>query len=92
MADEPSVAWSYATITKGGWKSSQLKNMKVVLGCELAGPKPRTRTGGIYVITDASKLAVRYIFLLADNASMPAAKDVRLPMGSVFKSMTSGML
>ena len=92
MADEPSVAWGYATATRGSWKSSQLKNMRVLLGCELAGPKPQTRLGGIYIITDATKLAVRYIFLLGDSARMPLAKDVRLPMGSVFQSMRSGSL
>jgi len=90
MADEPSVAWGYATSSAGGWKSSKLKNMKVLLGCELAGQKPQAPYGGIYVITDATRLAVRYIFLLGSNASMPAAKDVRLPMGSVFQSLRNG--
>ena len=92
MADEPRVAWRYATTSKGGWKSSNLKNMKVLLGCELAGSKPRASFSGIYVITDATKLAVRYIFLLGSNAMMPAAKDVRLPMGSVFQGLRNGTL
>ena len=87
MADEPRVAWGYATVTRGGWKSSNLKDMKVLLGCELAGSKPRASNTGIYVITDATRLAVRYIFLLASDARMPAAKDVRLPMGSVFQGL-----
>ena len=92
MADEPTVAWGYATAYSGGWKSSNLKNTKVLLGCELAGDKPPAAYGGIYVITDATRLAVRYIFLLASNARIPAAKDVILPMGSVFQRLRSGTL
>lgn len=92
MADEPTVAWGYSTACSGGWKSSNLKNTKVLLGCELAGAKPPAVYGGIYVITDATKLAVRYIFLLASNARIPAAKDVTLPMGSVFQRLRSGTL
>ena len=81
---------SIVTTDKGGWKSSNLKNTKVLLGCELAGSKPQAAYGGIYVITDATKLAVRYVFLLPSNARIPAAKDVRLPMGSVFQRLRSG--
>ena len=92
MADEPSLAWRYAAANSGGWKSSKLKNMKLLLGCELAGPKPQAPHSGEYVITDAAKLAVRYIFLLKSTARMPAAKDVRLPMASVFQSLRSGTL
>lgn len=93
MADEPSVAWGYATASTGGWTSSELKDMKLLLGCELAGVKPQAAyNSGIYVITDATRLAVRYIFLLAGGAMMPAAKDVRPPMASVFHTLRSGTL
>ena len=92
MADEPSTAWGYATVSAGGWKSSKLKDMKLLLGCELAGPKPPTAFGGIYVITDATRLAVRYIFLLGSAARMPAAKDVRIPMESVFQGLRNNTL
>lgn len=94
MADEPSVAWGYVTAPTqdGGWKNSNLKNLMVLLGCELAGQKPQSSYTGIYVITDPTRLAVRYIFLLRSNTRMPAAKDVRLPMGSVFQSMRNGTL
>lgn len=92
MADEPSLAWGYATASTGGWKSSKLKNMKLLLGCELAGSKPQASYAGIYVITDATRLAVRYIFLLKSDARMPAAKDVKTPMQSGFQSLRSGTL
>lgn len=90
MADEPNVAWGYATASRGGWKSIILKNKKLLLGCELAGPKPQSARGGIHVITDATRIAVRYVFLLESTASMPAPKDLRVPMGSVFQSLRSG--
>ena len=87
MADEPRVAWGYATVSAGGWGSSKLKNKTLLLGCELAGPKPQAVWGGIYVITDATRLAVRYVFLLGSDARMPAAKDVGIPMKSVFQNL-----
>ncbi|KAL9067663.1 MAG: hypothetical protein Q9161_006745 [Pseudevernia consocians] len=92
MVDEPSVAWGYATVSTGGWRSSKLKNQQLLLGCELAGPKPQAVRGGIYVITDATRLAVRYVFLLGSDARMPAAKDVGIPMQSVFQSLRSNTL
>ena len=92
MADEPRVAWGYATVSSGGWKSSKLKDMKVLLGCELAGSKSQSPVGGIYVIDDPTTLAVRYIFLLSGSASMPAAKDVRTPMASVCQGLRSGTI
>lgn len=92
LADEPKVAWGYATVSPGGWKLSKLKDIKLLLGCELAGSKPQAVYPGIYVITDATLLAVRYVFLLGSNAMMPAAKDVRLPMGSVFQSLRNNTL
>lgn len=95
VADEPRVAWDYATTTTGGWKSSSLKDKRLLLGCELAGPKPKAARAGVYVITDATRLIVRYVFLLesaAGAAAMPAAKDVRIPMESMFKSLRSDTL
>ncbi len=93
MADEPRVAWGYATAHVGGWKASKLKNMKLLLGCELAGPKPAAVSGGgIYVIGDATRLAVRYVFLLKSEARMPAAKDVGIPMMSVVRGLRGGTL
>lgn len=60
----------------------------MLLGCELAGEKPGK--DGIHVITDPTRLMVRYVFLLEPKASMPRAKDVRPAMQSVFASLRSG--
>ena len=92
-ADEPATAWSYADpVPSGsagsGWKYSSFSTHRVLLGCELAGEKPGK--GGIHVITDPTRLMVRYVFLPEPKASMPRAKDVRPAMQSVFASLRSG--
>ena len=92
-ADEPATAWSYAEPTPrgsagSGWKHSSFSNHRVLLGCELAGEKPGK--DGIHVITDPTRLMVRYVFLLEPKASMPRAKHVRPAMQSVFASLRSG--
>lgn len=92
MADEPSTAWGYTTNTVGGWNGSAFQNLRVLLGCELAGAKPNSAYGGIYVITDATRLMVRYIFLLGSSAVMPQARHVRPPMQSVFANLRSGAI
>lgn len=95
-ADEPAMAWGYANARTpsygsagSGWKHSSFSNHRVVLGCELAGWKPGTN--GIHVITDPTRLMVRYVFLIDPNAtSVPQAKDVTPAMQSVFASLRSG--
>ena len=92
-ADEPATALTYAEATPGGsagsgWKHSSFSNHRVLLECELAGEKPGK--DGIHVITDPTRLMVRYVFLLEPDASMPRAKDVRPAMKSVFASLRSG--
>ena len=93
MADEPATAWTYTNAgpcgsAGSGWKHSSFSTHRVVLGCELAGEKPGQN--GIHVITDPTRLMVRYIFLLDPQARLPKAKDVRPAMQSVFASLRSG--
>ena len=91
-ADEPATAWGYTDRPPSkpgwGWKHSSFSTHRVLLGCELAGEKPGK--DGIHVITNPTRLMVRYIFLLEPNASVPRAKDVRPAMQSVFASLRSG--
>ena len=92
-ADEPATSWAYAKAAPcgSGWKHSAFSNHPVLLGCELAGEKPGTN--GIHVITDPTRLMVRYVFLLDPNTrSMPRAKDVTPAMQSVFASLRSRAL
>ena len=89
--DEPATSWAYtqATPCGSGWRHSAFSNHRVLLGCELAGAKPGRN--GIHVITDPTRLMVRYVFLLDPNTtSVPRAKDVTPAMQSVFASLRSG--
>lgn len=91
-ADEPATSLIYARASPcgSGWKHSAFSNHRVLLGCEFVGQKP-TGSGGIYVITDPTRLMVRYIFLLDPSTTYaPQAKDVTPAMQSVFASLRSG--
>ncbi len=93
VADEPATAWLYAEATScgsalSGWKHGSFSNHRVLLGCELVGEKPGTN--GIHVITDPTRLMVRYIFLLDPYARLPQAKDVGPAMHSVCASLRLG--
>ena len=66
--------------------------MEVLLGYELAGSKPPAPSHDIYVIIDPTRLVVRYIFLLLSAARMLAAKDVRMPIASVFQGLRNGTI
>ena len=91
MADEPATSFAYAQATPcgSGWRHSAFSNHRVLLGCELAGQKPGTN--GIHVITDPTRLMVRYVFLLDPNTtSVPRGQDVTTAMQSVFASLRSG--
>ena len=94
MADEPATSWSYSTYnayTGGNWTNSSFRNMRVLLGCELAGTSSPATTG-IHVIKDPSRLMVRYVFLMPQNSVMPVARHITPAMTSVFSSLRSGAL
>jgi hypothetical protein len=64
--------------------------MRVLLGCELAGNGNAPRAPrGYWVVTDASRLMVRYVFLLKPSATAPPTEDIAPKMLSVFKSLRS---
>ena len=65
-------------------------NHRVLLGCELAGEEPSK--DGIHVITDPSKIMLRYIYIMPPKAKMPQTKDIRPAMQSNFASLRSGAL
>lgn len=57
---------------------------QVLLGCEHAGPATK---GGVFVVTDPTKVVVRYIFLVPRGVAFPMAKDIVAPMVSTFYSL-----
>ena len=90
-ADEPATSLRYAQAAPcgSGWKHSAFSKHRVLLGCEFAGKKPGKN--GIHVITDPTRLMLRYVFMLdPDTTSVPKAKDVAPAMQSVFASLRSG--
>ncbi|MCJ1396283.1 hypothetical protein MMC18_009172 [Xylographa bjoerkii] len=92
MAEEPRTAWGYSTasmVSGNGWAHSAYSNVQVLLGCEYAGTSQARSTNGIHVITDASELMVRYVFLMPPTASPPLAAHVAPAMLSVFASLRS---
>ena len=97
LAQEPSVAMSYASgagsnssdVTFFNWRQ-EFQQARLLLGCEHAGKY--TGLGGltgVHVITDPSRVMVRYIFLVPPNAQMPRAQDISIPMLSAFNSLRS---
>ena len=90
MAEEPSTSWGYArnAPSVSALKWSSIKDMHVLLGCELAGASTAGYPG-IHVISDASRLIVRYVFLMPPSAQMPLARHVVPAMQSVFASLRS---
>jgi hypothetical protein len=88
MGEEPATALGYSTATTG-WRSSAFRNVRVLLGCELAGSS-NTPTNGMHVVPDASLVMVRYVFLLPPTSAAPLAAHVAPAMLSAFASLRSG--
>jgi hypothetical protein len=88
VASEPRTAWTYARADPG-WPSSSLKNLKVLLGCELRVAPPEV-CPGIRVVTNETQLMVRYVFLCPPAMAMPIAAHVAPAMSIAFNSLRSG--
>lgn len=89
MAEEPSTAQGYASgtrSTQSGWSNSSFKNTTVMLGCEFVGAS-QPPSSGIHVITDPSRLMLRYIFLMPPGSHAPLAAHVVPAMLSAFSSL-----
>ena len=86
LADEPSRALGYASVSRSTWPASKLPTCNVVLGCELVGTNAPV-TQGIYVASDPSTVMVRYVFLFPHGASAPVARHIEPAMASVFASL-----
>lgn len=66
------------------------KNATVLLGCEHAGNDDNaTNHNGIHVVTDPSRVMVRYIWIVPHGTRVPRAQDLRIPMLSTFNDLRS---
>lgn len=89
-ADNPTTSWSYSTICQtSNWSGSSISKVRVLLGLEATGPAVGS---GVHVVTNASSLMVRYVFLVPNNATIPAATILAPPMLSVYNSLRAGAL
>ncbi|KAI9768630.1 MAG: hypothetical protein M1840_004827 [Geoglossum simile] len=88
--EEPAAAWSYAPAGSGR-PTSIFHNVRVLLGCELAGaPNAPTAAGGTHLTLDARKLMVRYIFLCPANSPPPIAAHMVPAMLNAFSILRKG--
>jgi hypothetical protein len=69
-AQDPTASLGYCSQAPG-WPNSAFKNVRVLLGCEIAGFGNRHGLG-TYVVPDEAMLMVRYIFLLPMTHAVPA--------------------
>ena len=92
MAEEPKTAWIYSAagvVSGNRWTHSAYSSVRVLLGCEKTGARQARSTNGIHVITDASELMVRYVFLMPPGVNPPLAAHVAPAMMSIFASLCS---
>jgi len=90
VANEPKTSWSYA-MADPGWSSSNLKNSKVLLGCEIRGAVGEVYPG-IRLVTNETQLMVRYVFLCPPAMVVPIAAHVAPAMSIAFNSLRSGVV
>ncbi|KAH7330471.1 hypothetical protein BKA65DRAFT_59288 [Rhexocercosporidium sp. MPI-PUGE-AT-0058] len=94
VADDPRTAWSYATQTaKGassGWLANELRDTRVLLGCEMVASGRAAVAAGIHVVSDESQIMVRYIFICPPTTTLPIAAHIVPAMKSTFHSLRVG--
>lgn len=87
-ADSQATSLPYAGSTGQSWRHSKLHNMKIMLGCELAGYKPSK----IHTISVDERLLVRYVFLLPHNFVSPPRHHVDQALNTAFAKLHSGIV
>lgn len=89
-AEDQSSCIGYAGNTGSSWRHSELGNMRIMLGCELANYTPPI-SGSFHVIADEARLLVRYVFLLPAEYQPPIRAHVEPAMSIAFGSLRSGV-
>lgn len=80
----------FAGNTGQSWNNSALRNMSIMLGCELAAYT--APTSGVWLVIDGSRLVVRYVFLLPQGYQPPPRHHVEPAMSTFFATLRSGLL
>jgi hypothetical protein len=71
---------------------SDFNGPTVLLGCEHAGNPNSGGPANINVVTNPSKVIVRYIFIVPKGTKLPQAKDLWIPMLSTFSDLRATAL
>ncbi|KAK3046686.1 hypothetical protein LTR09_011833 [Extremus antarcticus] len=97
LTNNPGVAWSIAgslasASSEAFFRSRpDFQNAAVVLGCEHAGNDNSDRGSNVHVVTDESRIMVRYIFLFQPGTPAPRAQDISGPMLSTFSYLRASV-
>jgi hypothetical protein len=89
--DNQATSLGFAGNTGGSWRNSALGNMRIMLGCELAGYAP-PRQGNAHTVADQNRLLVRYVFLLPQGYQAPLRQHVEPAMSTASARLRSGLL
>jgi hypothetical protein len=89
--DNQGTSLPYAGTTGQSWRNSALKDMRIMLGCELAG-YGAPYSGSVHVVADQNRLLVRYVFLLPQAYQHPPRHHVEPAMRTAFANLRSGLL
>jgi hypothetical protein len=97
VAEEPRTSWNYASQyvplnAEPGWNSGTFDNFHVLLACEASGIIPGQGRSGIHVISDPSRLILRYVFLTPHGMTAPLAAHIVPAIASICASLRSGAL
>jgi hypothetical protein len=76
--DTQDASLHFAGSTGQSWHHSELSNMRVMLGCELAAYAPSPN--GFHVVADENRILVRYVFLLPSSYRCPIRSHVEPAM------------
>jgi len=72
--------------TGQSWINSTLKNLRILLGCELAG-YDQLQNNNVHRIRNEQELIVRYIFLLPQNFQVPQRHHVVPALNIAFTNL-----
>ncbi|EPE07986.1 uba ts-n domain containing protein [Ophiostoma piceae UAMH 11346] len=98
LADEPVTSFNYSGQFNNTWSKSAYRGKKVLMGCELLEQNPnaplpagaKKPPAGTHIVTDESRVLVRYVFICPSTYAMPVARNIDMAMRSTFGSLRAG--
>ena len=98
LADEPVTSFDYSGQFNITWANSAYHGKKVLMGCELLEQNPnallpvgaKKPPAGTHIVTDESRVLVRYVFICPSTYAMPVARNIDMAMRSTFGKLRAG--